>query len=416
MRTSTASTALVALALLSVFAVVRHFHGFSMVDMLVYRAEGEAVANGQDLYAMRLPGWNLPATYPPFAAMLFVPATWFDISTLRVLVTLLNVALLALFAHFSFRLAGWPRQGHRAGAVLLATGAGVFLEPVYLTLQYGQINLVIACLVLWDLTHDHRFKGVGIGIAIGIKLTPGIFTVYLLLTGRIRAAVVSGVTFLVTAAIGAVALPGATYGFWTHYLWDSTRVGRIEIVDNQSLRGAVARLLHTVQPGLPAVVVAGLALVAGLVVAVRCYRLGDRRAEAWGVLCTALTALLISPISWTHHWIWCVPLLVLLAAEATGRSRGLPYRTALALVALAFLGRAMWLVPHRDGQELQLAFWQQFGGGVYALTGLGVLVLAGMRTLRSRQPVPELLVPAQTRGPVRTREPAQVREFVAKES
>lgn len=129
MRTGTASTALVALALLSVFAVIRHFHGFSMVDMLVYRAEGAAVANGQDLYAMRLPGWNLPATYPPFAAMLFVPATWFDISVLRVVVTLANIALLALLVHLSFRLVGWPRPGRRAPALLLAVGAGSSSNP-----------------------------------------------------------------------------------------------------------------------------------------------------------------------------------------------------------------------------------------------------------------------------------------------
>ncbi|WP_405018955.1 glycosyltransferase 87 family protein [Kitasatospora sp. NBC_00070] len=395
MRTGTASTALVALALLSVFAVIRHFHGFSMVDMLVYRAEGAAVANGQDLYAMRLPGWNLPATYPPFAAMLFVPATWFDISVLRVVVTLANIALLALLVHLSFRLVGWPRPGRRAPALLLAVGAGVFLEPVYTTLQYGQINLVIACLVLWDLTHKHRFTGIGIGLAIGIKLTPGIFAVYLLLTGRIRAAMVSGATFLVTALIGTVALPGASYGFWTTYLWDSTRVGRTEIVDNQAISGALARLLHTEHPGFPATAVAGLVAIGGLALATRSLRGGAPRAEAWGVVCTAITALLISPISWTHHWIWCVPLLVLLTAEAAQRSRRLPYRAVLALVVVAFLSRGMWMVPHKNGLELQLSPWEHLGGEVYVLVGFLVLVLA---VLRAKEPEPvvnsELVVSA----------------------
>ncbi|GAA0681479.1 glycosyltransferase 87 family protein [Kitasatospora atroaurantiaca] len=391
LRAPTATAGVAAALLLALFAIVRHFHGFSMVDMLVYQAEGEAVTGGQDLYAMRLPGWDLPATYPPFAAILFVPTTWFAVPTLRLLVTLVNVALLALLAHFSFRLVGWPRRGHRAAAVLLATGLGVFLEPVYTTFQYGQVNLVIACLVMWDLTRSdaNRLKGVGIGLAMGIKITPGAFAVYLLLTGRVRAALLSGATFLATVVLGGLALPGDSYGFWTTYLWDSRRVGITELVDNQSLRGALARLFSTNHPGLLASAAGAAVAVAGLTVAVLAARSGRflRRPEAWGVVCTAITAVLVSPISWTHHWVWCVPLLVLLCAEAAqeaarsvpGRRR--PWRTTLALVAAVFLSHALWSVPKRSGLGIE-PYWQPVAS-VYALTGLAVLGLAAVRLRRA---------------------------------
>jgi alpha-1,2-mannosyltransferase len=406
-RVGVGSALCCSLVLLAVFAVVRNLHGFSMVDMLVYRAEGAAVADGQDLYAMRLPGWDLAATYPPFAALTFVPATWFDISLLRVLVTLGNVALLALLAHFSFRLVGWPKRDHTAAAILLATGLALFLEPVYTTFQYGQINLLIGCLVLWDLTRsDHnRFKGAGIGLAIGIKLTPGVFTIYLLLTGRLRAAAVSIAVFLATGLLGAVALPTDSYGFWTEHLWDSRRVGVIELVDNQSIRGMIARLLSTNDPGLLASTATALTAVSGFAVAVLAARSGIRRAEAWAVVSVALTAVLVSPISWSHHWIWCVPLLILLCAEAAqevrvlgGRRRSwrsVRWQSLLTLTALAFCSHLIFAVPKRSGLGIE-PYWQP-AASLYPLIALAVLALTAVRLRRhSSRVIPVHALPTES--------------------
>ncbi|WP_457032782.1 glycosyltransferase 87 family protein [Kitasatospora sp. P5_F3] len=384
----------VALFSLLTYATVRHFVGTSMVDMIVYRAEGAAVANGQDLYGLRVTEWGLPATYPPFAAMLFVPTTWFGIGFLRVAITGGNVALLALFAHLCFKLVGWPRRDLRAVGVVLVAGLGVWLEPVFTTLRYGQINLALACLVLWDLTRpdSRRSKGVAIGIAAGIKLTPGLFAVYLLITGRIKAAFVAGATFLGTFLLGALILPDATWGFWTKYLYDSSRVGKTEIVDNQSISGAVARLLHTAHPGAVATAVAALVAIAGLATAAWVVRSARwlPRAEAWGVCCAAVTAVLISPISWTHHWVWCVPVLVLLAAEAAHERsrpaavRRLRWRLIFAATLLAFLSFGMWVVPHKGDLDLHLSLPAQLPAAVYPLTGLCFLLVAALRT-RSRR-------------------------------
>ncbi|MFB7124847.1 glycosyltransferase 87 family protein [Kitasatospora sp. NPDC056273] len=384
----------VALLSLLVYAVVRHFVHTSMVDMIVYRAEGAAVANGTDLYALRVTEWNLPATYPPFAAMLFVPTTWFPVPFLRVAITLGNIGLLALLTHLSFKLAGWPRRELRPIGVILVTGLGVWLEPVFTTLRYGQINLALACLILWDLTRPdgRRSKGVAIGIAAGIKLTPGLFAVYLLITGRIRAAFVAGLTFLGTFLLGALVLPDATWGFWTKYLYDSSRVGKTWIVDNQSMRGAFARLLHSADPGTVATLGAGLVAVAGLAVAAWAARSGRwlPRAEAWGVCCAAVTAVLISPISWTHHWVWCVPMLVLLAAEASVEHarpagvRRLRWRAAFWATLVAFLSFAMWAAKPVGLAVLDMSPWRQLPTSVYPWVGLCFLLAAAVR-IRARR-------------------------------
>ncbi|MFE9428030.1 glycosyltransferase 87 family protein [Kitasatospora sp. NPDC006697] len=373
-----AAAACTAAVSLLAFALRRHGFGFSMVDMLVYRAEGAAVVHHQDLYAMRLPGWDLVATYPPFAAILFAPSAWFDVPVLRVVVTLVNLALLALTVHLSVKLAGWPRRRFHLAAVLLGTGLGVWLEPVWTTFQYGQINLGIACLVLWDMTRSDRdrYKGVGIGLATAIKITPGLFVVYLLLTRRLRAGAVAAGTFLAAGLVGAVALPSGSWGFWTNYLWDSKRVGIVELVDNQSVRGVVTRLMHTPgHPGTIAVAAAGLAGLLGLGAAVLAGRSTRelRRAEAWGTVATALTGLLISPISWTHHWVWCVPLLVLLAAEA----RGWRTRTLFGVVLAVFLSYSMWLAPNQDGQGVPW-YWQLPTAG-YATAAVAVLLHLGLK-------------------------------------
>lgn len=414
----------VALFSLVVYALVRHFVGTSMVDMIVYRAEGAAVTSGGDLYGMRVTEWNLPATYPPFAAMVFVPTGWVPVGPLRVLVTLGNLGMLALAAHLSFHLTGWPRRPLRPAGVVLATGLGVWLEPVFTTLRYGQVNLLLLTLVLWDLTRPDRARtrGVAIGLAAGIKLTPGLFTVYLLVTGRVRAAFVSGLAFLGTVLLGWILLPEASDGFWTRYLYDSSRVGKTGIVDNQSLRGLVARLLHRADPGLAAVVAVGVVALLGMAAAAYAARSGPGlpRAQAWGGVGCAVTGLLVSPISWTHHWVWCLPLLVLLAAEASreaarpASSRAyeagsreaagwgaryaprtaaarwprllhrLRWRLLLAAGVLAFASYCMWLVPHQGDRDLHLPLWEQLPAGVYPVTGLVWLGLTAVYVRRRR--------------------------------
>ncbi|MEV0092427.1 glycosyltransferase 87 family protein [Streptomyces sp. NPDC050738] len=338
-----------------------------MADALVYRAEGAAVASGADLYGFTVTRWQLPATYPPFAAILFVPLSWLPVAGLKATFLAGNTVLLAVLVRLSCRFAG---IAVRTGTLLAVTAAALWLEPVFQTLVFGQINLLIACLVLWDLTRPDGApgKGIALGVAAGIKLTPAVFLLFLLLTGRVRAAATALAACAGTVLLGALVLPSASLDFWTRRIFETGRVGKAWIVDNQSLQGLVARALHTPEPGPAWAALAVLAGGAGLWAARRVpYR--------WGVLVTAVTALLVSPISWSHHWVWCVPLIAVLVAE--GR-----VRVAWA-VACVFTARTLWLVPHQGDLDLQLPWWQQPLASPYPLLGL-VLVGCAAEYARGR--------------------------------
>ncbi|MBO1337874.1 DUF2029 domain-containing protein [Streptomyces sp. VRA16 Mangrove soil] len=347
-----------------------------MADVLVYRAEGAAVlAGGGDLYGFTVTEWQLPATYPPFAALLFVPAALAPLPVVKAAFLLGNIALTALLVHLSCRLAGLRRT--RAG-LCTATAAALWLEPVFQTLLFGQVNLALACLILWGLTGTARGGSVALGVAAGVKLTPAVFIAYLFLTGRRREAAYATAGCAGTVVIGALQLPYASWDFWTRRLYETGRVGKVWIVDNQSLQGLVARVLHTPGPGLWWAVPCALVAIAGLYAAVHA------RTQARGIALTALTALLVSPISWSHHWVWCVPGLALL--WASGRRR------TTMLVTLAFTARTMWLLPHQGDLDLRLPWWQQVLAAPYPV--LGLLVVGAALSTRTRPEQREMSTPA----------------------
>ncbi|GGT61407.1 glycosyltransferase 87 family protein [Streptomyces purpureus] len=372
----------------------------SMLDLMVYRAEGETVRAGGDLYAMRATSANLAMTYPPFAGLLFTPLTLLGVPEMRTLATAGNLLLVVALVHLSLRLVGRDRLE----TTLWAAAVLVWCEPVWTTLRYGQINLLIAVAVLWDLTRrdTNRWAGVGIGLATTVKLTPGLFAFYLLVVGVIRLRrgegwnswlrqfAVASATFLGATAASALILPYDSRRFWTETLFETGRVGFAEETANQSLRGVLARLMHTDDPGMWWAVAAALFAVAGLVLAVRAALRGDR---AVAVVAVAVTALMISPISWSHHWVWCVPVLVLLVDRAAGWAWTAP-------VAFAFYSFALWWVPHDPGRpELDQNAGQMVLSAVYPLAAGAVMWLLAFRLPRGAGPgIEDGAAPAEKTG------------------
>ncbi|WP_329151369.1 glycosyltransferase 87 family protein [Streptomyces sp. NBC_01456] len=405
-RHPTLMAALACLVSFTAFWTAQRLAHVTMIDLMVYRAEGFTVRGGGSLYDMVATSAQLPNTYPPFAALLFTPLTLVDVPAMRTLATAGNLLLLVAVVHLSLRLAGRPRQLPRPAAALALSAVLVWCEPVWTTLRYGQINLLLTALVLWDLTRrdTHRLAGVGIGLAAGLKLTPALFAVFLALTGAVRAgqllrsgagvraawnpwlrrAAVATATFLATVLLSALVLPRDAHRFWTEIVFAADRVGEVEITANQSLRGALARLLHTHDPGAAWAVAAGLTAAAGLALAVAALLRGER---AWATVACAATALLISPISWSHHWVWCVPMLVLLGSEALGRSGAAARRrwAVAAALGLMFCSFALWWVPHHwhHHQELHQNGGQMLLSAVYPLAGLAVLALTAVRLRRT---------------------------------
>ncbi|GGV49345.1 glycosyltransferase 87 family protein [Streptomyces spectabilis] len=383
----------------------------SMIDLMVYRAEGATARAGGDLYALRATEAHLPMTYPPFAALLFTPLTVPDVADLRGLATAGNLLLLVVFVRLCLRLIDGQghapvggRRGHaRVETALWVSAIAVWSEPVWTTLRYGQINLLLAVLVLWDLTRrpGHRWAGAGIGVAAAIKLTPALFAVFLLLVGvveavrrggrtpAVRHACVATAAFLAATLAAAVVLPEDSRRFWTRVVFEAGRAGHPEQTANQSLRGVLARLLHTEDPGSWWTAGAVLVCAGGLGVAVAAAVRGER---AWGAAACAATALLVSPVSWSHHWVWCVPMALLLWTRAAHRG-GPARRAAAGGLVVAFCSYALWWVPHRPGRpELDQSAGQMALSAVYPLAAFGFLAVAAAvarRAPRGRTECPE---------------------------
>jgi alpha-1,2-mannosyltransferase len=355
-------------------------------DLSIYAAGGTAVQHGVPLYQLRF-AFGLRFTYPPFAALLFVPLHWLPVTALQTLVTAATVVALPVTCYLALRLPPaptWISRDRAAQLALAFSAAAIWLEPERTNLKYGQINVLLVLLVLVDLVRIEQGRtghthGAGIGIAAGIKLTPAIFAVYLLATRRYRAAATAGAAFAVTVAAAFALVPGDAARYWDLSFLDPAHVGRIQNVANQSLLGALARVLHTLSVGSVWLPVAAAVGVAGIALAARAGRSGQ---AAQGFALCAVTSLLVSPISWSHHWVLAVPALLIGVVAARRSAAGL---AALTVVAILGWAGIIWRVPIGGGHyaELNLTPVQLVAADAYVLAGLGVLVLAASQASTS---------------------------------
>lgn len=395
------AAALCAVSFVSVWVVQRAVH-VSLIDVMVYRAAGQTVRDGGDLYAMRATHAMLPMTYPPFAGLLFIPLTWLDIAHMRTAVTAGNLLLTVVLAALSLRLVLRRRPG--TAAVLATAAWAAWSEPVWATIRYGQVNLLLVCLVLWDFTRraGNRWAGTGTGLAAAIKVTPLLFLVVLAgaaaaTRGRgapwLRRCLTATGAFAGATLLTAAALPHDSFRYWTSCAFAPDRSGSAVNIANQSLRGVVARAQHTAHPDPLWLVVAVLVALCGLAVAVAALASSDRApdATAWGAVTCGITALLVSPITWTHHWVWAVPMTILLVHEAL-RRRDPRWSVGAAACVVVFCSDVVWAVPHGPGRpELHEGAGQILLAACYPLAGLAFLGTAVAVTVR-----PRVTAPAET--------------------
>jgi len=321
-------------------------------DLRIYRGAAGRVVHGRLLYGAPIID-GLGFTYPPFAALLFAPLAYASTSVDAFVVTALNVLLLvwSLTRALMIPTGRGPNSVRPASGSVrtwslaaLAAAAALWLEPVSVTLGYGQIDLLICALVVFDLSRPDtaKTKGAAIGLAAAIKLTPVLFLAYLLVSGRRRPATVGTAVFLGSIAISYATLARDASRYWGGLVLDFSRVGDVADASNQSLQGAIARLDPSAQASIASHLIVGAITLLGLTLAVRASRPGD---QAAGFSLTAITALLASPISWTHHWTIAVPALLQLCRRAhQQRSRPL----AAAATATALLGYS-YLPEYTEG-------------------------------------------------------------------
>jgi alpha-1,2-mannosyltransferase len=327
-----------AAALAAIFPIV---HGYltsppdqRLVDLDVYRTGGLAVLQGQPLYSvLTQPPQLLPFTYPPVAAVFAVPLAMMSWPAAQLVWVAFVYVPFAVIIGFSFR----PLL-RRAGPwrwVLFAAlfAVGCYLFPMQDEMRFGQVDAVLAALAVADCAAVRARwpRGALVGLATAIKLVPGVFIIYLLVSGRRRAAR-TAVLAAVAWTVGAfLLLPRDSVNYWTSVIFDSGRLGDNAGTENQSLRGLLLRFFLPGQaPGVIWLLIALAVAVPGFLLA---RRLARQHWETAGIAVTALLLVLISPVAWIHYFL----LVVVAIGALTGDGRRLT-RVLTAGGAAVFFG------------------------------------------------------------------------------
>jgi alpha-1,2-mannosyltransferase len=359
------------------------------IDIDVYRMGGQAWLDGRPLYddgvQFHTPiGLNLPFTYPPLAAIVFCPFAWLGMPAASVTITLITLALLVVSTMIVLtRLDVWSTARVVPGpawlrrwwlTALIVAAAAIWLEPIKANFAFGQINVVLMTLVIADCVPRRTPwpRGLLLGLGMALKLTPAVFLLYFLLNRDRRAMLTSLASFLAATLAGFVLAWHDSWKYWTDTIHDTDRIGAASLNTNQNVAGALARVgLSEHARFLPWVAACLLVLALTVWAARRVLRAGE---PTLAVICIALFGLVVSPVSWSHHWVWMLPTVVVTAVLGWRRRS-----VALAAVSAAGVALMYWtpidLLPKHH--EVGAVWWRQFAGVSYLWWALATIVAAG---------------------------------------
>lgn len=361
-------------------------NGANFVDLHVYLGGAQALDDGTlyaYVYAEQTPDFPLPFTYPPFAALVFYPLSLLPFDVVALGWTLGVMAGLYGVVWLSQRILGLT-GGHRSA--MLFTAVGIWTEPLRSTFDYGQINVLMVLLVLLAVyTTRDWLAGLAIGVAAGIKLTPAIAIVYLIGVKRFRAALLAVATLAATAALSIAVIGQQARFYFTDLLGDAARIGPIGTSFNQSWRGGISRILgHDAGYTIPVLIALAITAVIAYL-AWRALASEPGEPDRLGlILVVSLFGLLLSPVSWTHHWVWLIPLLIWLIQ---GPYRYLTEAKAIAAAwAVLILIGVPWLLSFAQPSiwEIGRPWYLAWAGLVYIVAT--VATLAWIAALRLRSP------------------------------
>src|SRR4051812_28957441 len=322
------------------------------IDIDVYRMGGQAWIDGRPLYADGAMfhthgGLELPFTYPPLAAVAFSPFSWLSLDVASIAITLTTLVLLiASTVIVLSRLDVWPRTAVTSeptwrrrcwlGAALVAP-AVVYLEPIRANFDFGQINVVLMTLVIADCVPRKTPwpRGVLLGVAIALKLTPAVFLLYFLLRRDTRTLIVTVASAVVATLVGFAFAWRDSWEYWTDTVRNTDRIGTATLNTNQNIAGALARLGLGEGERFVLWTLACFAVLGLTVWAAR--RVLRAEAPVLALICVAMFGLVVSPVSWSHHWVWVLPTM-LVSTVVAYRLRHLP----LAVITAAGLALMVW--------------------------------------------------------------------------
>jgi alpha-1,2-mannosyltransferase len=371
-------------------------HGANFVDLHVYLGGAAAIDHPGTLYdyayADQTPDFPLPFTYPPFAAVVFYPLHLLPFGLVAFLWQIATVAALYGAVRITQRLIGAPAGAGQRVAILW-TAITIWIEPLRSTVNYGQINVFLMLAVLWAVyTTRWWLSGLLVGVAAGIKLTPAITGVYFVGVRRWAAAVFSAVVFLGTVGVSALVVGDQTRYYFTDLLGDAHRVGPIATSFNQSWRGGISRILGH-DAGFGPLVLTAIAVTALL--AIVAWRALDGPDQLGKLLVVELFGLLLSPISWTHHWVWLVPLMIW-AIHGPVRERPGARIVGWGWLALTIVGPP-WLLSFAQPTIWQISrpWYLAWAGLVYTVAAVATLIWIAATGDRAERPAS---VTADARG------------------
>jgi alpha-1,2-mannosyltransferase len=356
------------------------------LDLNTYLMGGEH-AFSTDLYRVVYPPTHLGFTYPPFATLWFVPFTHLPSRVDQVLFSWLSLA--ALFALLAVCLrVTCPRLERRTvvwWALLLLTPVGL-LDPTRETLILGQVNILLAAAVTADMTLIRpQRRGVLVGLAAAIKMTPILLVPYLVLTRQTGAWRRALGTFVAAGAIAAAASPGASWNYWTRDAWGPNRAGWLPWIGNQGAVAVVERLFHhTLSTVALFSLCAGIVGI-GLYLAVKLYQ---PSLPMLGFLVVEVTEALASPVSWAHHMIWVVPLLAWLVLAVDRPKHGAWWAVAVSVV---FFAAPIWWVPHGPHVKYAGHGWSVLLADSFFIVLVAILVASSVRVAARRRAAGRLL-------------------------
>ncbi len=351
------------------------------IDLQVYVYAVKDMLVGKDIFLTSTPGWHLFFIYPPVAAVLMTPLAFGPYLFWQLAWTLAGVGA----SQSVLRRCGVPRGWKLA---LVGSVALVAVEPIRTTLGYGQVNTFLMALVVADLLprwpgapqHQRPLQGALVGLAASIKLTPLLFGVFAFLAGKRRAAITAAVSFFVFTGVGYVFLPRNTVEFFGGLAGGDTRTASPLYVGNQSLLGVFYRLIDTSRATtLLGLGVAGIVALLGAIVAVRWWREGQR---VFAVALVGLCTNLASPLSWTHHYVWILPMGVALLTQAVPRWVKILGGFWVVWVCLCL---PLAVLPYSNGAELAYTPLQELVANLGPVTGVVLVVALAVQLLVVRR-------------------------------
>jgi alpha-1,2-mannosyltransferase len=366
-------SAAVSLAGVTVLALVHR-----QIDLATYLLGG-AHAFDTNLFQVTYPSDHLGFTYPPFSAILFAPFTHLPLQAAELIFSWLNLATLFALVAVSLKAVS-PSMERRTALwwALALLPAVIMLDPVRQTFLLGQVNLILALMVVADMTMDLPLpRGLLVGVAAAVKVTPIILIPYLFMTRQSRSGLRAVGAFAGAGLLAAAVSPHDSWAYWTHYIHDPQRAGMLSWIGNQGLLGALERMLgHNVGNGTSFALTAVMGMI-GLVIAALAFR---RSSPVLGFLVVEATESLASPVSWSHHFIWVVLLIGWLAL---GVDRPRDGHWWAAGVAVLFWAAPTWWSPHGPGVRFAGRGWLIPLSDAYVFLFLALVVATAYRVARA---------------------------------